>query len=398
MQLSIVKKIAIGNAGQIIGIVALFFAFWSTNNSLLDLQLQVNETSTYGVAMTEKLATDIGASLETFKNQITNGAAAQELENTHNQIQQQIVNFQETFESEQSRDALEISTVINGVISLGLITMIVRAVWQLLVLAYFMLIARFTLERPLNRIIHAADQLAKDDLEVIIPDTKRQDEIGEMARADDVFKANAIEAQKLRQERETEQIEIQVEREARQEKELAQRDADQVRKETEQKETQKEIKGNMLEMSDSLDDEVQTTVNAVVTKSDEMAETTNSMISNMEKIIESTDQVSNAAKTAAGNVNDAATAANELSESVSNVGEQVVRSREVAQQGVRVAHRTSEMVEGLDLATDKIGEVVSLINDIAEQTNLLALNATIEAARAEKREKVFLWWRQKSKI
>jgi methyl-accepting chemotaxis protein len=40
------------------------------------------------------------------------------------------------------------------------------------------------------------------------------------------------------------------------------------------------------------------------------------------------------------------------------------------------------MVQGLANASQKIGEIVALINEIADQTNLLALNATIEAARA----------------
>jgi len=40
------------------------------------------------------------------------------------------------------------------------------------------------------------------------------------------------------------------------------------------------------------------------------------------------------------------------------------------------------VVEGLATGTQKIGEVVTLIQSIASQTNLLALNATIEAARA----------------
>jgi methyl-accepting chemotaxis protein len=49
------------------------------------------------------------------------------------------------------------------------------------------------------------------------------------------------------------------------------------------------------------------------------------------------------------------------------------------------------MVEGLLKATQKIGEVMGLIQNIAEQTNLLALNATIEAVRAAEAGKGFVW-------
>ncbi|ADO77320.1 methyl-accepting chemotaxis protein [Halanaerobium praevalens] len=46
------------------------------------------------------------------------------------------------------------------------------------------------------------------------------------------------------------------------------------------------------------------------------------------------------------------------------------------------SHQTAQDVNNLGELSNKIGDIVELINKIAEQTNLLALNAAIEAARA----------------
>lgn len=38
---------------------------------------------------------------------------------------------------------------------------------------------------------------------------------------------------------------------------------------------------------------------------------------------------------------------------------------------------TAELIQQLGASSEKIGDIVSVINDIADQTNLLALNAAI---------------------
>jgi methyl-accepting chemotaxis protein len=77
-----------------------------------------------------------------------------------------------------------------------------------------------------------------------------------------------------------------------------------------------------------------------------------------------------------------ASAAEELSASVGEIGRQVNHAGTIIQEGVRQTIQSNEQVKGLTAAAEKIGDVVKLISDIAGQTNLLALNATIEAARA----------------
>ena len=78
----------------------------------------------------------------------------------------------------------------------------------------------------------------------------------------------------------------------------------------------------------------------------------------------------------------AASAARELSESITEINRQLNHTVEAVSAAVTRAAKSDSEIAALGDAAQKIGNVVKLIQHIAGQIKLLALNATIEAARA----------------
>jgi len=121
----------------------------------------------------------------------------------------------------------------------------------------------------------------------------------------------------------------------------------------------------------------------------EVANAANALQATSALMNDSTDKTAHQAAAAAAASSEAsrsvavvASAAEELSASIREINGQVTRSTEIAGKAEQEARNTNLIVEGLAQGTQKIGEIVTLIQNIASQTNLLALNATIEAARA----------------
>ena len=213
-------------------------------------------------------------------------------------------------------------------------------------------IARSVASRT-SKLTVAMTALAGNDTTIDVPGVSSQDEIGEMARAVEVFKDNAIEAARLKREQ-----------------------AEQARVAEDEK------RRNTLKMADDLELNLKGVADTVSTAAGEMKGTAQSMSAAAEETTTQATVVASVSEEASANVAAVAAAAEELSQSIDEVGRQVGQATKVAEAATDQAQQTNTTVNSLADGAQKIGEVVSLINDIAEQTNLLALNATIEAARA----------------
>ena len=213
---------------------------------------------------------------------------------------------------------------------------------------------------PIVRMTVAMKTLATGDHATEIPSLARRDEIGEMARAVQVFKDNGIEMQRLQGEREVEQ-----------------------------KRSQDELRQKMLELSDALDSKVQEAVANIAKVAEDLSSAAGQMADAAGQVSDESTTVAGAAEEATTNVQTVASAAEEMSGTITEVGRQVSQSTEITKRAVEQADSTTTTVNSLSEAANRIGEVVNLISDIAEQTNLLALNATIEAARAGEAGKGF---------
>ncbi len=212
---------------------------------------------------------------------------------------------------------------------------------------------------PLIRMTGAMTGLASGDMAVAVPHVDRQDEVGRMAGALEVFKENMIRSERIA---------------------AAQRD----------EQAAKARHGQHVDqLCQEFDHGVTGIIGVVSGAASEMEAMAQAMTANAAQTNREAATVAQAAEQSTVSAQAVASAAEELSASIAEIGRQVAQSSETSSAAAAEASRTNQTVQGLAESSARIGDVVQLINDIAAQTNLLALNATIEAARAGEAGKGF---------
>jgi methyl-accepting chemotaxis protein len=208
------------------------------------------------------------------------------------------------------------------------------------------------IRNPITALVADMRRLEEGDTGIALTGAVRKDEIGDMARALEVFRDNAVERTRL-------EAAAHAEEQARLER-AAKVDA----------------------MVEEFDKAVGALLRGVDTNASDLEATARALTGIADGASARAGAAAAASEEASTNVQTVAAASEELTASISEIAQRVAQANQVVARASTDADGANDRVQKLAEAAGRIGAVVGLIRDIANQTNLLALNATIEAARA----------------
>ena len=213
--------------------------------------------------------------------------------------------------------------------------------------------------RRLTAVSDAMHKLSSGDTDLAVPALTDSDEIGEMARSLDIFRAGEIERRGMATRERAEQ----------------------------------EGQRTRAAAVEQLINDFRATVTAVIRTVTDNATSMETTARSLSGIARQADQQARSATVSSEQTSDnlrgVAAAAEELGTSVREISHQANQSKDVVAKAADIARSADQMVGQLADGATRIGDVIKLIQSIAGQTNLLALNATIEAARAGEAGKGF---------
>ena len=206
---------------------------------------------------------------------------------------------------------------------------------------------------PLKRLSVIINGLGTGLFDFTVPGGRRNDEVGDIARAVQRLQQNGLEIAQLQA--------------AGGEREFQR-----------QHERREELNGISAQFSRSIETSVLTLDSVASTVDIQSREVSLSTKAAVERLSD----VSDASAVAKASMASVARATSSLLATIDAIGERVHEGRAAAEKVEHHTNSTDRSIERLKKAIGEIDRVAALIREVAGQINLIALNATIEAARA----------------
>ncbi|HVB90416.1 MAG TPA: methyl-accepting chemotaxis protein [Beijerinckiaceae bacterium] len=230
---------------------------------------------------------------------------------------------------------------------------ILEACLGLLLSAVIAAFALRSIARPVVKITESMKRLSSGDISVAIGYQNRRDEVGEMARAIEVFRVTALRA----------------------------KDLEKMAREVEKR----RATDRTVEIS-KISEQFRTTVSDFVARVTDLTlglrDKAEAVAACSRSTVTESQSSRQAIEAAQSNVDLVASASDELRETIHELVRQTAQVTELTDRTSLQTNSAKAEITALSDSIDQISSVVSFIQVVAQQTNLLALNATIEAARA----------------